>query len=162
MLKPIRIGTLVGAAILLSIIGSALTAEAYQTGFGTPQVVSMLDASTPACASSEANAAIAQPYAPRYPEIAFEQGVEGDSLVTFNMALNGSVSQVKLAGTSGNRWLDLAAVNAVKRTQFAPAVHNCSKVAGEYGVRVIFSMAPSSDLAGSIPLSTLGGRATIK
>ena len=72
------------------------------------------------------------------------------------MALDGSVSNVKLAGTSGNRFFDQAAVDAVKSSRFVPEVHNCSKIAGIYGIPVIFSQANAPDWP-NIVLGSGGG-----
>jgi hypothetical protein len=60
-----------------------------------------------------------------------------------------------LAGTSGNRWFDQAAVEAVKSARFAPAVQNCSKIAGLYGIPVVFSQSNAPDW----PNIVLGGGA---
>lgn len=141
------INTIAALAALVAIIGSASSALAAETGYGPVQLVKAQQIDDPAgpCKSEDTPGGIALAVAPRYPQIALEEGLEGFSTVTFTMALDGSVSNVKLAGTSGNHWFDLAAVEAVKSSRFAPAMQNCSKIAGLYGVPVVFSLSNAPD-----------------
>ncbi len=134
-------------AVLVAVIGTVSIALAAETGYGPVQLIKAQTIDDPAgpCRSADTAASIALPRAPQYPEIALEQGVEGFATVTFTMALDGSASNVKLAGTSGNRLLDLAAIDAVKNARFAPEMDNCAKVAGLYGVPVVFSQSNAPD-----------------
>ena len=154
-------------AALVAIIGTASSAFAAETGYGPVQLITAQQIDDPAgpCKSEDTPGGITRAMAPRYPQIAFEEGLEGFSTVTFTMALDGSASNVKLAGTSGNRWFDLAAVEAVKSSRFVPATQNCSKIAGLYGVPVVFSLSnapdwPSLYLVGGGSVG--GGRPLIK
>lgn len=141
----IRLGLAGTIATLAFIAGFASIASAYETGYGPIQLVSVSQTiDPPGCTASDADATIIKGYAPQYPEINLEQGLEGYSLVTFTMALDGSVSNVALAGTSGNRLFDRAAVDAVKKSHFAPATRHCDKVAGVYGVPVVFAKGQES------------------
>jgi protein TonB len=134
------------AAALVAVIGTVSSALAYETGYGPVQLVTATQIDDPpgAC-SADKPAGISRALAPRYPEIALMENQEGFSTVTFTMALDGSVSNVKLAGTSGNRLLDQAAVDAVKSSRFNPAIQKCSTIAGTYGVPVVFSLSNASD-----------------
>jgi TonB family protein len=134
-------------AALVAVIGTASSALAAETGYGSVQLVTAQQIDDPAgpCKSEDTAPVITRAMAPRYPEIALAEGLEGFSTVTFSMALDGSVSNVKLAGTSGNRLFDQAAMDAVKSAHFAPAMHNCSKIAGIYGVPVVFSQSSAPD-----------------
>ena len=78
------------------------------------------------------------------------------------MALDGSVSNVMLAGTSGNRLFDRAAVDAVKNSHFAPATRHCGKVAGVYGVPVIFAKGEDNSGWATIVQFGGGGRPAIR
>ena len=102
-------------APLVAVIGTISSALAYETGYGPVQLVTAQTTDDPPgpCKSDDTAASLTRAMAPQYPEIALQQGLEGFSIVTFTMALDGSVSNVKLAGTSGNRLLDQAAVDAV-------------------------------------------------
>jgi TonB family protein len=154
-------------AAFLATIGTVSSALANETSYGPVQLITAQTIDDPpgVCKSEDTNATLSRAASPQYPEIALQQGVEGFSIVTFTMALDGSVSNVKLAGTSGNRLLDQAAVDAVKSSRFAPETHNCSKVAGIYGVPVVFSQKNASDWPNLVIGSgggTGGGRQVIK
>ena len=134
-------------AALVAVVGTVSSALAYETGYGPVQLVTAQQIDDPPgpCSSKDTEAGISLAVSPQYPEIALQEGLEGFSTVTFSMALDGSVSNVKLAGTSGNHLFDQAAVDAVKSTHFTPEVHNCSKIAGIYGIPVVFSQANAPD-----------------
>jgi len=142
-INPVKIAVL---AALVAVIGASSTALAAETGYGQVQLVTTQQIDDPpgACTTADSGPAFTYAMAPEYPAIALEEGQEGFATVTFTMALDGSVSQVKLSGTSGNRLFDRAAVEAVRKSRFAPATHNCGKIAGLYGVPVVFSQSNSA------------------
>ena len=145
-------------AVLVAVIGTVSIAFAAETGYGSVQLLKAQTIDDPVgpCKSADTAASIALARAPRYPEIALEQRVEGFAIVTFTMALDGGASNVKLAGTSGNRLLDQAATDAVKSARFAPEMDNCAKIAGLYGVPVVFSLSNAPDW----PNIVIGGAGT--
>ncbi|MBV8596666.1 MAG: energy transducer TonB [Candidatus Eremiobacteraeota bacterium] len=134
-------------AALVAVIGTVSSALAYETGYGPVQLINATQIDDPpgACTSADKPAGISRAWAPQYPEIALQMNQEGFSTVTFSLALDGSVSNVKLAGTSGNRLLDQAAVDAVKSSRFTPATQKCNTIAGTYGVPVVFSLRNAND-----------------
>ena len=136
-----------GLAALVAVIGTISSALAAETGYGPVQLISAQKIDDPpgACTSPDKAAGISRAWAPQYPEIALQTNQEGFATVTFSLALDGSVSNVKLAGTSGNRLLDQAAVDAVKSSRFTPVTQNCNTIAGVYGVPVVFSLKNASD-----------------
>ena len=77
--------------------------------------------------------------APRYPQEALRRGVGGTVKVLANVAPDGSVAKVEVAEGSGNRDLDRAALDAVRRWQFKPATRNGQPVASEVRVPIVFS-----------------------
>src|SRR5271165_2781207 len=91
-------------AALVAVIGTVSSVLAAETGYGPVQLVTVQTIDDPPgpCSSKDTDATITRAMAPQYPEIALQEGLEGYSLVTFSMGLDGSVSNVKLAGTSGN------------------------------------------------------------
>ena len=139
--------TIAALAVLVAVIGTVSIALAAEAGYGPVQLIKAQTIGDPAgpCKSADTAASIALARAPQYPEIALAEGVEGFATVTFTMALDGSASNVKLAGTSGNRLLDHAAIDAVKSARFAPEMDNCAKIAGLYGVPVVFSQSNAHD-----------------
>lgn len=136
-----------GLAALVAVIGTVSSALAAETGYGPVQLVTAQQIEDPpgACTSPDKAAGISRAFAPQYPEIALLENQEGFATVTFSLALDGSVSNVKLAGTSGNRLLDQAAVDAVKSSRFTPVTQKCNTIAGIYGVPVVFSLSNASD-----------------
>lgn len=78
-----------------------------------PQAVADLDAPVP----------INRP-APRYPPQALRRNVGGSVRVLATVASDGSVERLELAEGSGNRDLDRAAMEAVRRWTFRPATRN--------------------------------------
>ena len=79
-------------------------------------------AARPAVADTDA-VPINQP-APRYPQTAMRRGIGGSVRVQATVAPDGSVERLELAGSSGNRDLDRAALEAVRRWTFKPATRN--------------------------------------
>lgn len=97
-------------------------------------------ATAPPATTPVINDAVAQRSpAPRYPQAALRRGVGGTVKVLANVAPDGSVAKVEVAEGSGNRDLDRAALDAVRRWQFKPATRNGQPVASEVRVPIVFS-----------------------
>lgn len=62
--------------------------------------------------------------APRYPPQALRRNIGGSVRVQVTVAADGSVERLQLAEGSGNRDLDRAALEAVRRWRFKPAMRN--------------------------------------
>ncbi len=77
--------------------------------------------------------------APRYPREALRMGAGGTVRITVTVAANGSVDRQSLAQSSGNRYLDRAALEAVRRWRFQPATRNGQPVAAEVSVPIVFN-----------------------
>jgi len=60
---------------------------------------------------------------PNYPYEAKKAGIEGMTVVKMLIDTDGSVIDVKVLKTSGNQWLDKAALNAALKSKFKPAEH---------------------------------------
>jgi protein TonB len=58
---------------------------------------------------------------PRYPDSARRQGIEGETLLRFQVLATGRVSGVSVARSAGHADLDRAAIDAVKTWLFEPA-----------------------------------------
>ena len=74
-------------------------------------------------ADLEAPVPVSRP-APRYPQQALRRNVGGSVRVLATVAPDGSVERLELAQGSGNRDLDRAAMEAVRRWTFRPATRN--------------------------------------
>ncbi|MDE2407282.1 MAG: energy transducer TonB [Xanthomonadaceae bacterium] len=77
--------------------------------------------------------------APRYPQDALRRGVGGTARVRVEVAADGSVAAAGIAEGSGNRELDRAALEAVRRWHFQPATRNGQAVASEAIVPIVFA-----------------------
>lgn len=77
--------------------------------------------------------------APSYPREAQRMNAGGTVLVRATVASDGGVERLELARASGNRHLDRAAMEAVRRWRFQPALRNGQPVSAEVLVPVEFS-----------------------
>jgi protein TonB len=66
---------------------------------------------------------------PAYPESARRRGIEGVTLLAFEVLANGGVGGIRIAQTAGHPDLDHAAVEAVKTWRFEPARRGTQAVA---------------------------------
>ena len=96
-------------------------------------------AAPPANATVSSDAVVQSAPTPRYPQDALRRGIGGTVNVVANVATDGSVANVALVEGSGNRDLDRAALEAVRRWQFKPATRNGQPVASEVRVPIVFS-----------------------
>jgi protein TonB len=69
--------------------------------------------------------------APRYPPEALRRSIGGTVRVRAVVAPDGSVERMEVAESSGNRFLDRAAMEAVRRWTFKPAVRGGQAVSAE-------------------------------
>ena len=72
------------------------------------------------------------------PAIAQEMGIGGTSAVKINLAANGDLRSASLFQSSGNRWLDDAAMRSATLSRYIPETIDCRHVAGSYLVDVAF------------------------
>lgn len=72
------------------------------------------------------------------PRIAVEQGVSGLAKVRIDITSTGRLASEELYGTSGNRWLDQAALLSARLTHYTAETANCERVAGTYLFEVEF------------------------
>jgi protein TonB len=94
--------------------------------------VPIADRSSPRPASSPA---------PRYPRDAQRRGETGTVLVRVHVGADGEPGSVDLVEGSGSRSLDRAAVDAVRRWRFEPAIRNGQAVAGTVQIPITFSLS---------------------
>lgn len=78
---------------------------------------------------------------PKYPAGAFRAGDEGALLVHAEIDANGTPGTVTVVKHSGSRELDRAAADAVRQSQFRPAIRNGKAVASAVEVPVEFKLA---------------------
>jgi TonB family protein len=91
------------------------------------------------CAVPNASASIAgTPYF-SMPQIAKMQRVTGQSIVRVDLDASGRTQSQRLQGSSGNRWLDNAAMATVRLSRYSPEVRDCTAVSGSYLIAVAFT-----------------------
>ncbi len=76
--------------------------------------------------------------APRYPSQSLRRGESGTVMVRAEIGVDGVPMSVNVADGSGSRYLDRAAVDAVKRWRFRPAQRDGQPVAGTVMVPISF------------------------
>lgn len=72
------------------------------------------------------------------PEIPALQSVSGTTLVRIDLTAKGTLAGEALFATSGNMWLDRAALDSPKTARFTPEMVNCAPVGGSYLYEVDF------------------------
>lgn len=76
---------------------------------------------------------------PDYPRASMRRGEEGEVVLRVVVGSNGRVDSVEIVSSSGHRRLDRAAVAAVRRWRFEPALRDGQPVQGE--LRIPFAFA---------------------
>jgi len=77
---------------------------------------------------------------PRYPQVARRQGLEGRVLIRVSVLGDGRVGKAAVASSSGHGALDQAALEAVARWRFQPALDAGKPVATTLTVPVVFRL----------------------
>ena len=77
---------------------------------------------------------------PEYPASALEKGAEGVAVIEVNIALDGSVSDLRIKSSSGSAEMDRSALSAVKQWKFSPALQGGGAIASVFEVPVRFKI----------------------
>jgi protein TonB len=77
---------------------------------------------------------------PDYPPLAFRNHEEGTVLVRVNVNANGIATNPEVVNRSGSRELDRAAIDAVRKWQFKPALKEGKAIASTVDVPVEFKL----------------------
>ncbi len=80
------------------------------------------------------------PIRPEYPELALEAGIEGTVVVDFFVDKTGTVSEIYIAQGIPNTGLDEAAMDAVSRAKWKPAVQQDKKVGVWMRLPIVFTL----------------------
>lgn len=76
--------------------------------------------------------------APEYPRQSLRNGEQGTVMVSAEIGPDGVPSSVEVARSSGSRYLDRAAVDAVRRWRFRPAMADGRAISGRVQVPITF------------------------
>lgn len=123
-----------GAAGVLTLALSAAAGAA--TIRLAPLAGDTISATLNAC-SSAASVAVAAPAV--LPTIAAGQGITGVAAVRVTLDRRGALTGASVLASSGNPWLDRAALSAARLSRFSPEVRDCERVGGEYAFLVDFT-----------------------
>ncbi|MFH1825775.1 MAG: energy transducer TonB [bacterium] len=77
---------------------------------------------------------------PEYPVSALRQGIEGVTVLSLYVGLNGAAEKVAVKSSSGTEALDQSAVAAVSQWQFAPASQAGAALASWFEIPVRFEV----------------------
>ena len=77
---------------------------------------------------------------PRYPPEEMRRGVTGTTILILTYDVSGTVIDVTVDKSSGNRNLDRAAMQAARRWKINPGTRGGQKVAGQAKVPVVFTL----------------------
>lgn len=105
---------------------------------GNPATAPAAPAATGGNGGSQAQPTPLSTPAPRYPPEALRMGIGGTVKVRVAVTPDGRVDRLELAETSGNRYLDRAALETVRRWTFRPAMRNGQPVQAEVVVPIQF------------------------
>ena len=97
-------------------------------------------ASTPTRSTASSSPVPTSQPAPRYPRNALRAGIEGTVQVQVDVGPDGVPTSVALASGSGSRELDRAAMEAVRRWRFRPAMAHGQPTVGRVTVPIQFSV----------------------
>ncbi|MDB5069813.1 MAG: hypothetical protein JWM87_924 [Candidatus Eremiobacteraeota bacterium] len=73
------------------------------------------------------------------PAIASGQNVSGITEVRIALDPRGYLTRASVLSSSGNRWIDRAAVHAAQASSFSAEVRDCARIGGEYAFVVDFT-----------------------
>jgi len=76
----------------------------------------------------------------KYPKRKIKKGIEGKVIIDAYVNEKGRVTKTKVSQSIGNRDCDKAAINAIKKAKWEPALSKGKKVKGWVGVPVVFKI----------------------
>lgn len=131
MISPLRIASIAGTLALA--LSSAAGAASIRL---VPLAPTSVGASV-TCAAAPASITHAEPA--DLPAIAAEQNVTGITSVRIALDASGRLTNSSVLESSGNRWIDQAAVRAARFSRFSAESRDCTHVGGEYAFVVDFT-----------------------
>lgn len=93
---------------------------------GSPATAATLVSESPVTCDHPNNAVnLVQRFDPMYPRLAREQGISGTTVVNVDVDENGNVTNAYVQTSSGDNSLDIASVDAARRSKYSPATFRC-------------------------------------
>jgi TonB family protein len=134
MNTPLRTAS-IAATLSLALSAAAGAATITLVPLSRPAV----GATVRACAIPSAAAAITAPAFADVPEIAAGQHATGITDVRIVLDEAGRLKEQSVLVSSGNRWLDRAALTAARQSRYRAEVRDCAPVGGAYAFVVDFT-----------------------
>lgn len=133
MNTPLRIAAVSGAlALVLSAAASAATVRLVPLGAQSTGV------SRTGCIAEAVPASVtAAPV--ELPEIAAQMKVAGVSEIRVDLDPRGALASASLLRSSGNRWIDQAALRTARLSAYGAEVRACERVGGRYALVIDFT-----------------------
>jgi TonB family protein len=125
-----------GAAFALAVQAAPLAAPAATVSL-TSLGPARIGVASSAQSCEKAAALNGSPYFVK-PTITEEQGISGIARIRIDLTQTGEVARESVLGSSGNHWLDEAALTSARMSRFTPESVNCKPVAGSYLYSVEF------------------------
>ncbi|HTD38028.1 MAG TPA: energy transducer TonB [Candidatus Limnocylindrales bacterium] len=124
---------------IAGIAGSLTIALTAVAGAATIRLVP-LTGTTVAATLSSCSAAASVVAAPAVlPQIAAAQQISGVTAVRVTIDRRGTLTGASVLSSSGNPWLDRAALGTARLSRFTPELRDCERVGGEYALLVDFT-----------------------
>jgi periplasmic protein TonB len=125
-------------------IAAALTlALSAAAGAATVRLVPLSPATAGAsittCAVPSAPAAVTSAMPAELPDIAAGQNAGGVTEIRIAIDADGRLTDQSVLASSGNRWLDRAALRAARQSRYRAEVRDCAPVGGTYAFVVSFA-----------------------
>ncbi|MBU6509845.1 MAG: M56 family metallopeptidase [Gammaproteobacteria bacterium] len=79
-------------------------------------------------------------YSPQYPAFAQERGVEGDARITFTLTKDAEIADARVVRVTGSDLFGQAALRAIQRWKFTPAILSGKPVAQQMTVDFVFRL----------------------
>lgn len=120
------------ALIALCAIGAASMSFAPVAAYAAPSDPAVTVAVTRLCSAASSNASLSYASPVDMPAIAKEMGFSGTASIRIDIAPDGALVAARVAESSGNPWVDKAALAAARATTYRAATVDCAPVGGAY------------------------------
>jgi TonB family protein len=134
MNTPLRTAS-IAAALSLALSAAASAATIRLVPLSPP----VLGASITTCAAPFRAAAVTAVAPAVLPAIAAGQNVTGVAEIRIVLDPGGRLTDQSVLASSGNRWLDRAALTAARQSEYRAEVRACAPVGGAYALLVDFT-----------------------
>jgi TonB family protein len=121
-----------------SILIAALGTLAATLASTSPTLSAPATTSLSTCRTQVAPAAISVAVPVDYPDIAAEQNRSGTAVIQVDLADTGALRDATIFESSGNQFLDRAAMLAARQQSYSPQIVGCEPVGGSYLITVDF------------------------